>query len=106
MGLITFRTPLTLETAERVDALVSVDVDSDEREAQLRECRLALQGAEKAPAPRHRTLRRKLRTLRDAAQCGPSGWRNAFLKDIGAASRPLPSGPSSGSRGAYRMAVL
>ena len=62
------RTPLNDITAARVD--------------EHRECRAALQMASKTPPLKHRTIRRRVRVLRDASQPGPSSWRNGLIRDI------------------------
>ncbi|CAK0859372.1 unnamed protein product, partial [Prorocentrum cordatum] len=46
-------------------------------------------GADKARPPAHRAVRRRLRLLRDAAQCGPGCWRNSYLKEVGAVARGI-----------------
>ncbi|CAK0795081.1 unnamed protein product [Prorocentrum cordatum] len=77
------RTPLTEATAVRIDELVAEAVDGDEMHEVEAECKRALKDMGKAAAPKFRTIRRKLRVLREAAQCGPSAWRNSFLKNVG-----------------------
>ena len=77
------KVPGTAATAEQLRDLTALPVDDAEREATAEQVRLAKACEAAVPNIRVRTVRRKLRVLKRAAEPGPSGWRNGMLQLVG-----------------------
>lgn len=77
------RVPGTASTAEQLKDLTALPVDAEERAATAEEVRRARACTAQVPNIRVRTVRRKLRVIKRAAEPGPSGWRNGMLQLIG-----------------------
>ena len=77
------KVPGTAATAEQLRDLTALPVDDAEREATAEQVRLAKACEAAVPNIRVRTVRRKLRVLKRAAEPGPSGWRSGMLQLVG-----------------------
>ena len=84
MGAV--RAPLTEETAQEVDQLISEDAPDGEVAALRHEVRLAFASVPAGSGVRHRHLRGRLRVLKRSAALGPSSWWNGHLQAVGQAA--------------------
>ena len=77
------KAPPTTETALLVDDLVSCPIPVTEVHNLQQEAHRILWSDTQPAAPRVRATKRKLITLKQGAQPGPSQWRNAFIVAVG-----------------------
>jgi hypothetical protein len=70
------------DTAQRVDSLVCVSISDDERNSVQALCSAIIGAPAKWPRCSNKLTRARIRALRMGAQCGPSSWRNALIKQF------------------------
>ena len=77
------RVPGTWTTFSQLHELTACPVEDEERQALYTQVRRARALRTIVPLIKMRTVRRKLRALKRAAEPGPSGWRNSMIMLVG-----------------------